>query len=376
MAGVFDFLHIKQRTAGSSNELSFDVLEHKSVEADEKTRAAKLPKTPSVSKGSYHGVAGTSTLSGQAEVEKRKKARRSYRLRLQVVAAIVIIALIAVGVYSGVRIHEERMDFASRANSLVDRLSNVDEELVVIDEMMADPLNGEYAEKMAGVIEDMPKLTTELNRISVDAQTLAAIAGDDRSKTLVGQVSKAALARNGMMSVAGESFRFSAEARGQVDRSNKAWTDVLNADQLAREAISEANKATTPEAARSALDKLRSANEGFTGALAEINDISSTYGVDLSAQQAYLEKKTEALGHAIETSEALLAGDRDGAKKANEKYNDIDAEAVELAAVLPPTPTDAVHERLEAMMGEYVNRYNEARNKTVEADSIIREYLG
>lgn len=377
MAGIFDFLHIKQRTAGSSNELSFDVLEHKSAEASGKaSRTTMLPKAPKASQGSYRGVAGTSTLSGQAEVEKRKRARRLHRIRLQVVAAIVIIALIGVGVYSGMRIYEDRMDFAGRVNALVDRLMAVDVELAAIDGMMVDPLNAEMAEERSAALSKMPKLTTELNRISVDAQSLAELADDDKGKMVVDQISKAALARNGMMSIASEAFRFSNEANDQVERTNRIWSDVLDADQTAREAISAANKATSPEAASGALDSLRVANDGFEGALSEMQDMSATYGVDFSDQQAYLAKKTEAMGYAIETSEALLAGNRDAAKEANERYNDADAEAVQLASELPPSPGDAVQERFAVLMDERLDRYGEARSRTVETDSIIREYLG
>lgn len=376
MAVNFDFLHIKERTAGSSNELSFDVLEHKSAEADGKVRPAKQPKAPTTSQGNYNGVKGTSTLSGQAEVERRKKARRSHRARIWAVVIVAIVAVAAVGVYMGVHYHEERMDFAGKVNMLVDRLSAVDEELVVIDEMMADPLSADNAEKRKNALTTMPKLMSELNRVSTDAQSLAEQATDERSRELVAQVSKAALARNGMMSTAGEAFRFSSEANAQIDRSNKVWNNVLNADQLMREAVSEANRATTPDAASSALDTLHSAHESFADALYEMQEISNAYDIDLSAQKAYLEKKVKALEYAIETSEALLAGDRDAAKQANEQYNDADSEAVQLASALPPSPTGAVEERFSVLMGDYQDRYEEARNKTVEADSVIREYLG
>ena len=377
MAVDFDFLHIKSRTAGSSNELSFDVLEHKSAEADGKApRSPAYPMAPKASQGSYHGVSGTSTLSGQAEVEKRKKARRSYRIRLRVVAAIAVVALIGIGVYMGMSIHEQRMDFADRVGLLVERLEGVDRELVEIDEMMADPFNEEEGAARKEALSKIPRLTTELNRISVDAQSLAELAGDDRSRGVVDHIGKAALARNGMMSVAGEAFRLSTEASEQTARSDEVWTNVLNADQQAREAISAANKATKPEAASSALESLRSSKEGFEAALAEMQDLSATYGADLSAQQAYLEKKIEALGYAAETSEALLAGNRDAAKEANGRYNEADEEAAQLAANLPPSPSGAVQSCFESMMDGYLARYNEARNRTVEADSVIREYLG
>ena len=192
MAVDFDFLHIKQRTAGSSNELSFDVLEHRSAEVDGKApRSSSHPMAPKASQGTYHGVAGTSTLSGQDEVEKRKKARRSHRIRLRIVAAVVIVALIGIGVYTGVRIHEQKMDFADRVVVLVNRLSDIDKELVAIDEMMEDPLNGENADARAEGLSKMPRLTTELNRISVEAQSLAELASDDKSREVADQIGQA-----------------------------------------------------------------------------------------------------------------------------------------------------------------------------------------
>ena len=376
MAGNFDFLHIKQRTVGSSNELSFDVLEHKSAEASGKApRTALLPKAPKASQGSYHGVAGTSTLSGQEEVEKRKKARRWRRIRLQVVAVIAIIALIAVGVYSGMRVYEDKMDFAGRVNVLVDRLIEADVELSAIDGMMSDPLDGEKASERSEALSKMPKLTTELNRLSVDAQSLVELADEDKNRALVDQISKAALARNGMISIAAEAFRLSSESSDLEKHVNRIWSEVLNADQMAREAISAANKATTPEAASSALDSLHAASDGFESAMSEMQDASAAYGVDFSAQQAYLAKKGEAMGYAIETSEALLEGNRDAAKEASSKYNVADAEAVQIASGLPPSPSTVVQEKTESMMDELLERYSEARNRTVEIDSIIREYL-
>lgn len=387
MAGVFDFLHIKKHTAGSSNELSFDVLEKMSAEADGKAKkksASKetLPtsssngaKTPKASKGSFAGVANTTTLSGQAEVEKRKKARHAHRLRVQAAVIVAVVVLVAVGVFAFTRFHEEQADYTDRITALVDRVSAVDDELLEIDALMADPLDEGQAAARTKALADMPKMMTELNKISVDVQTLARAPLDDNAKVVVDQLGKATQARNGMINCAAEAFRTSADAADQVNRANAVWNDVLKADQLAREAVSEANKASTQEATSAVIDKTRSALEGIVQARAELADMSAVYRIDFAAQDAYLAKKTEALEKSIETSEALLAGDRSAATNANDAYNQADSAAAELAEALPPSIGGLVHDQFERNMAELQKRYTEARDRTVEIDSVIRQYL-
>lgn len=375
MAGIFDFLHIKQHTAGSSNELSFDVLDHKLAEADGRSGHGKLPKPPKATQGSYLGVSGAAPVSADAEVEKRKQARRRHRLRLRAATAVIFIALAAAGVYAASVFQEQQEDFSGRINGLVERLKTVDETLVVVDGLMEDPLSAEQASQRSEILDKTPQLTSELNRVSVDAQTLSIAQLTDQEKVVVGQINEAAQARRAMLAAAQEAFLYSSDAATQVNRANAAWNDVLDADQLARDAISEANKATTQEATQQSLDKIDRAREGFTGALSELRDFSQSYGIELDDQIAYLEKKVESLDYAVETSEALLSGNRDAAQSANESYNKADAEAAKMAGDLPPSIGDLVSERYEKGVVPYQSAYTEARNRAIQTDSIIREYL-
>ena len=379
MAGNFDFLHIKRHTAGSSNELSLDVLDHKRAEADAReSRGSKpfsAPKAPSASKGSYHGVSGGGTLAGQAEVERRKEARHSERMHVRVVAVVAVAAVLAVGVLAVLQLQGTRVDYSVQINALVERLAQVDETLVAADDLMVDPFNADEASDREGVLSAVPKLMTELNRISVDAQTMLKGHPDSSESVVIGQLSEAAGAREGMFTAAEQAFRLSAEADGKVRDANLVWSDVLNADQLAREAITDANKAITPEATNQSLDKIRAALEGFRSALEELNAISEACGVDLSGQEAYLQKKVEALEHAAATSEALLAGNRESATAENEAYNKMDAEAAKLAETLPPSIGGLVLGQYQTNVERIQGEYDRARSEAIEADSVIREYL-
>ena len=376
MAGSFDFLHIKRRTEGSFNELSFDVLDSKSAKADVKSGRSKLAKPPKASKGSYHGVAGGSTLSGQVEVEKRKKARQVYRLRLRFLAAVMAVVLLGTAVFVGMRVYEARMDVAGRIDILVSRLSDVDKTLVVVDALMGDPLDSEQAGERRAMLGEIPAMTIELNRILVDVKSMDDLSLDNNAEVVVGQLGKAAQSRTSMFNAATEAFRLSAEASDQVSRANSAWNDVLKADQLTREAISVANKATTQDAANQALSMLREARDGFDRALSDLQDIGGSYGVDFADQNAYLQKRIEALDNAVAASEALLSANRDEAQRATDAYNEADAAAAHLAEALPPSIADIVEGQFAKDMADVQGQYNEARNLTVEADSVIRDYLG
>ena len=377
MSGVFDFLHIKGRTAGSSNELSFNVLEQKSVEAEGRAnRGIKAPKPPKASQGSYHGVAGTTTLSGQAEVERRKRARQASRMRLYVVTTVFLVVLVGVGVYAGIQFHEKQVDMSVRIDALVERLVEADEVIVDIDLDMQDPFNPNRTTQRAAELTAMKQLSAELDAISKDAQSLENQSLDGMAEVTANQIGVTASARKDMLAAAQAAFQLSADAANQVERANKVWNDVLGSDQLAREAISAANKATTQEATNASLDDIRKARADFEEAYDELGSFSAQCGVVFADQQAYLLKKTEALDSAIATSEALLAGDRDAAEAANEKYNDLDQEAADLAANLPPAIGDLVQDQFDQNIAKYQASYKIARDKTVQADSIIRDYLG
>lgn len=397
MSGVFDFLHIKRHTAGSSNELSFDVLDQLSAEADGKasrslktpkapkapkdpmvptvTKPPKVSKTPKSAQDGYHKVSGSSTLSGQEEVEKRKKARRSHRVRLKAIVALVVVAVIAAGAYAGVKYYADQADFKAQTTALVNRLTDVDETLVKIDALMKDPLNGEEAQKREQAIKDIPKTMSELDRVSNDAKALMKLSINEDEEMIVGQIDRAARARTDMLAAAEDAFVLSSDAAGLVSQANAIWNGVLNSDQLAREAISQANRATTQEATTQALEAVRQAQEGFAMALADMQELGREHGIDFSDQEAYLAKKVESLEHAAATSEALLAGDRDAAKSANDAYNVADEEAVRLAGTLPPSMGDIVQQQFDTMMEKYEEQYGEARNSAVKVDAIIREYL-
>lgn len=377
MAGTFDFLHIKGRTAGSSNELSFDVLDAASQGLGEKKgRSQRDPGAPKPSQGSYHGVAGTSTLSAVPEVERRKRARRRRAARIWVIAIVSIVALVGSGVFFGYHVYQGKQNFAARFNQLIDRFKEIDQTMVEIDSLMADPLSSVKLVERAEVSERFATLTRELNAVTAEAHDMEPFAQTDHDRTALSEVEQAADARSNMIAAAESAFSLSKHANQLADEATEAWNKVLEGDTVAREATDIANAAKTEGTTISARDKTEQARELMSAARTELQIVEKEEPrVDLSFEKAYIDKRVAALDYAVETADALLANDRAAAQSANDAYNAADQEAARLGGALEDSPAEHVKSAYRSELDAILEDYTASRYAVTEADSALRSYL-
>ena len=401
MAGPFEFLHIKRRTEGSSNELSFDVLDAARTDIDsQKRREARTHVGPKPSQGSYHGVAGTSTLSAVPEVERRKKARRAHLVRAWAAVIAVIVLVTGVGAFVGFQLHQDKQDFNGQYNALIERMVESDQMLLRIDEVMEKPLetaeiafdkNSQQAESpnstsyeakisspkdIENLEERIPGFKRELNAVMAESQRLKEFASSDRNRAALSQLQSAVEARLEMIASAGESLDIVVEAGKRMAAAKGIWQIVLKADGIAREAAELANSAGTEEAIRAAKARTEEARDLFIEAKDNLSSLEiGRPELDYSSEKAYVEKRVESLSAAIKTSDALLTNNRDAASKANAEYNSADKEAVSLAVKLPSSETEKIKRAYSDQINKIYVTYDNNKVAAATADSAIRSYL-
>lgn len=376
MASVFDHLHIKRNTVGSSNELSLDVLDAARSDLADKSSRSSSPKPPGSYKGSYHGVAGTSTLSGVAEVEKRKKARRAYSIRIWIVAAFVAVVGVSAVLWLGYQHYLSIQDFPTRFDSLVGQFKEEDDFLAEVDALMTgiDDKTGRAAREQATA--KIPSVRDDVERIRRNAQSASPLTMTDEDKAILGQVIEGIDAREAMLDSAKSAFELATERDKQVESVSSAWNSVVDAAQNAKDASALANKAVTEKETEEAIERTSQTQESLNKALTSIKTIdASNNEVDLSAQIAYLEQKVKSLGYAIETGQALLDGDRSKAAEMNVKYNEADQQAAEQAEKLPLAPEIVVKESFDKKLSDFVQSYDASRKQAISTDAAIRNYL-
>lgn len=393
MAGPFDHLHIKGRTAGSSNELSFDVLDAARSELEPQKRSSLLPSTPKVAQGSFHGVSGTSTFAAAPEVTRRKKARRAHTVRIWLIGLLAVAALVGAGAYFGYGYYRTTMDFKGQYNALIERLVDIDKTMVEIDTFMEDPaavisaaapseqesdVLGET--KRYSAVEELfgqsESISRELKAISAESQQMREMASKDDDRAALAQVALASSAREEMLQNAENALSVARDAEEKVAKTSEAWDMVLEADGIARDAAEQANAARTEEAtleARQATEKARHDFEEAREALVLLE--SGKPSINFSDEKKYIEKRIESLDSAIRTANYLLANDREGATNANNAYNAADKEAVALAKNLPESESEKVVKAYESQLENSQKKYDDNRAAATTADSAIRAYL-
>jgi hypothetical protein len=223
----------------------------------------------------------------------------------------------------------------------------------------------------------MTRANLVLNNIIEDKDRVSTYAITSRDKTAIEQVVVAAEARLDMIDAATKTLDIAENSASEASEVNSIWNDVIDADQKARQASSAANNAKTQEETEAARKQTQEVEDLMKSALTQLESIDpTTESMDLSPHIAYLQKRIESLDHALATSDALIAGDRDKAAQENDAYNYNDKEAVELAKLLPQSVNKTVEESFQEQVEPLKEQYAAARDQAIEADSLIRQYIG
>lgn len=384
MSGFLDHLHVKKRTVGSSNELSFDVLDAARDELDGKkglyTRIADKAKQV---QGDYQG-ANPKPQQPRGNMPKKTASlsdNDKTRRRLMVSGALVVVLALIAGVIVLMQNLTQNMadggpTFADELPAVVDGLASVDEVFPAVDKVMAASPENVEAETRADALNGFAEARAVLDETAKAAETLDGLAVTGEEKTVLDQLNQTVKERYTILDRAERAVKLAAQSDDEVTQISEAWSQVFEADQLARAATEQANTAVTEEETQAARDSTQQALDQMNAALLRLQDMGGRYStLDLSVQIEYLKKRVEALEHATATSDALLAGNREAAQAENEAYNAADQEAAGMAKELPLSIEQFVREAFTQQMKEYCAEYFDARDRAAELDDAIDGYL-
>lgn len=401
--------HIKEHTVGTSNELSFSVLDaaKKAADGDSSTGERSRPGFLQIFSFPVKKTRGTPTkddvlpLSGDGatsmptdvsskkapskplsfeeptvEIARRKAKRRNYN-RL-VVAFVLVISLTVVGgvgyfAYSEISNHSAQVSTLDQALNLV---ISADETIIAIDEVLSKPVTDETIEQADTLATQIARARQDLGQAKAATQQANTNLRDSADKEAATQAIAAIEAREEMLTLGSALMQADIAAKQGVDALVEAWGLILQADTFARDAATLVAD-TTPENVAASMQSTSQALEALNKANSLIDQVSATYpDIDVAAQKQYVAKKIEASQEALASDEAILVQDRQTAEAHNNAYNQADKEAVELAKSLPENPAQPVLDRYANDTAETKDNYQHARARAGMADAFLRDYLG
>lgn len=428
--------HIKKHTRGTSNEISFSVLDaaknaldgdandvphaprfggislftlpgRRKKPAPTPTKERGLPLStgdfvsvedsgpvPLPSKPALPVAASTSSaspapkpLAASSAPAKPKRspeeeiARRKARRKMSKIVAITVIVLITIGllVAGGLYLYHEFQNQRSNVATLDEALnlvSRADETIKKLDAVVADPFASSAADTRSTVQANLPATEQLLQDADEKARAMSLELRGAKDKEAANQTVAAIAARRSLITQGTVLMNAAAEAQDASTRVDEAWKTVLQADDLARQAAKLITD-TTVENVEASKEKTNEALAAFDSALGAFNDVQYVYQLaDFSPFVEYIQKRKESLGYAVASNDALLAKDKEEATAQNNAYNIADAEAATLAKALPEDPSSVVDEAFETATAETLKAYSTARLQAGSADAFINDYLG
>ncbi len=388
--------HIKENTFGSSNEISFSVLDAKkrSTESDDSKdsgtplgrislftlgKAKKPASTPAKDKlitmpsdeggkgmpsGSTGSLLDSSKSSkapkweySQQEVMARKSARRRSR-RIAVTAIVLAVLLLAaIGGYFGIKAIQHQMDFIGQLDDQVAIIDSQREKLqpfiTLVNDAVDKPIddldfNSQKAtleSERSAIDEATAKLKASRKEIDRIQEHLVAPTDKERSNDAIQFIN----AMLNMIEIGNKIMEDCLVYTQDHATANLCMQNLLDGDATAREAA-ELGGGNTQESIRASIEKSNEAIAKFNDASAEavsVRDSGKVDGMQLFID--YIALRTSAQESAINADNAFLNVNSAQLTAFGEEYNSKEAQAAEmLAGANGEYPPDLVKQAFDA----------------------------
>lgn len=424
--------HIKRNTEGTSNEISFSVLDaaknsldgegnsspfgtislftlpgkRKSISTPSKDEGLALTQrevSPSSARsqnrferrqrrleqkresGAARGShSAREPRSFDAEVASRKRARKRGRLIVSFALTVALLAVAGGLTWWGFGTYQDQQTYKGVLSSAISELSGTDELLAEIDAVVVDLANSDVTSLSLDDTLDVQKKVQdgkstcidELNAAEEAVGQVAISSSSDASNTPDSKVVDTITARRQMLTSGAAIIDDTVSVLQARQEATKGWQLVLAADGLAREAADIASSATSADM-QASTEKSLQAIESFSKAKTALQNAEQLFPqLDLSAYMSYIDKRLEAQGYAIESNDALINRDTQAATEHNDAYNNAEKQAGELAEKLPEDPDELVVDAFNSKTASSREMYENARSQAQSADAFIRDYLG
>ena len=322
--------------------------------------------------------------SFDAEVASRKRARKRGRLIVSSVLTVVLLSVAGGLTWWGFGTYQDQQTYKGVLSSAISGLSGTDELLAEIDAVVVDLANSDVTSLSVDDMLDVQKKvqdgkSTCIDELDAAEEAVGQVAINSSSEASNApdlKVVDTITARRQMMTSGAAIIDDTVSALQARQEVTKGWQLVLAADGLAREAADIASSATSADM-QASTEKSQQAIESFSKAKTALQNAEQLFlQLDLSAYMSYIEKRLEAQGYAIESNDALINRDTQAATEHNDAYNNAEKQAGELAEKLPENPDELVVEAFDGKTASSREMYENARSQAQSADAFIRDYLG
>ena len=390
---------IKHGTAGTSNEISFSVLDSMSTNAG--TQAPGSAKTPlgqlelftlSDKKESAgpNNVAQIGDEDAQApksktpksiersaedEIKTRKRKRRLSKIAFAC-AAVAAVGLLVFAVYSYVmKDIATNQTYEGILKQALEEIQLADETLSVMDSSFSDLLSEESMTNMETAEAGFSECEKHLEQAQACATRAAKNFTSSNEKEVSAQAQNSISARQEMMDIGKQIIDLTQEASQAIEYMESAWDSMILADSHIRTAIQTVSSLEAG-AVSAAQSELNSAKACFSDAQSYYTNVENTYpDEDFSLYNNYIEARLVAIEYLQAALTAVSDEDTETAAAQMEEYNAADANATSIASGMPTDVAQPIRDILTKNLEPLSESYSNACSQAAKADYVLRNYI-
>lgn len=406
-------LHIKSHTHGSSNEISFSVLDaaREARDAEDRDRrwsSTGTGKIPLFTLGSSRKPRSTPTKGQHIVIPEGAAAPRAAETRSAVcgfraenkipgviTAVVIVCALLALALTVSqtlLQVNARQTSFREQLLTQIDVVNQCDQTLIPFDELVMkqcdksvfsqgaarnDSLSfDELSTSYRGVVGDIAPARSQLEEAISTLESLAPSLSDNKDKEAAHQAISAARSRLNMLDAGVSVIDEALMATEAFSRTQEGWKKLIDADAAVREATGLLDNMTR-ENVEASMEKSAQAVDLLSQASSLFSQAHEGYpALDLQDFINYAAKREEAQGVALSADLAYLDRDKEQLEKKNEQYNQLEEEAASLAEAMGDDPAQRVADLYHSAIEEDARTYDAERVKAGNADAFLRDYLG
>lgn len=345
-----DVGYIKQHTLGSSNEISFSVLDSKINSTGETASTQKAAPTKALS-SSPDTVTQPRWTFSSSEVNARKAQRKRSRLAVIIIAILLACIALSVTGFFAMRAIQHQMNYIEQLDdqtaALNKQLEKLDPYFELVNNAINMPLSSIDAEQQAQLNNDLsqqiPNAKSNLENIKHEVerlqQYLLTPSDTEKSNDTLSSIN----ATLNLLELGGPIMEWACKSSSDYALATIYLSDIVESDGLAREAANLANR-STEDTMRASMDRSKECVDILNVARNAITDLRDG-SVDamkeiLQPYVNYVSLRIEAQEAAIQADQAYLSVNSAQLISASSTYDQKETEAAELFAtfggVYPP----------------------------------------
>ena len=309
----------------------------------------------------------------EGEIERRKKSRRRNKILVTAVASVVCVAVVLGAAWAWHTQVTNQQNYESKLVEALRQIDSADDVVMTLDELVNDPFADGNATKRKTVSIGLNDAKEKLSSAAEEAKAASEGLDDGQARQAANEAVSSITARQTMLETGSQLMSASQDAISGTEAFAEAWNKVLEADDIVREA----SKLTSSSETEASKAKYEEALLAFRNSRSKIAEVQMKYSqVSLSEILTYIDKRIESMGYAIASDNALIDKDKEEAVTQNDNYNKAETEASNLALSLPSHPEQLYRSAYSEKNSETLKSYKAARSQAGTSDTVIREYLG